>query len=264
MTRIIGFPRDYIQVIPNGVDTGRFRPLDTPNHESRRQFGLPPGGLVMGMVARFVPFKNHAGMFHALATMREAKIDVRLALAGDGPLCDKLKQLARQLGIATRVHFLGEVERVETLYRALDIVVSNSSHHEGMSNSVLEAMASGVPVLATRVAASAELLDEGNAGLLVPPRDTSALVAALRQLIDRPDLRRSLSRAGRQRVEQHYTLSSVVESYRRLYLELAGVSGTRSNHAFLGHLRDAANVLRSRLLTFTTPQANQLLGHPKL
>ena len=228
LASVVGFPRERIHVIPNGVDTDRFRPSDTSKSELRRQLGLPSGGLLIGMVARFVPFKDHAGVFGTLAKLREAQIEVHLALAGDGPLGDELKQLAGKLDIADRVHFLGELARVEPLLGALDVFVSNSSHNEGMSNAILEAMASGVPVVATRVAASPELLDEGKAGILIPPRDTEALAAALRQLVDRPGFQLSLSQVGRQRAVDCYSISSMVESYSRLYLQAAGLSGRHS------------------------------------
>ena len=231
MSHIIDFPRSRIQVIPNGVDAERFQPSATPKCEFRRQLGLPASGLLIGMVARFVPFKDHAGVLHAVARLRGTTSEAHLALAGDGPLGDELRQLANKLDIADNVHFLGELSRVESLLYALDVLVSNSSHNEGMSNAMLEAMACGVPVVATRVAASPELLDEGNAGLLIAPRDTEALARALQQLIEKPKLRQSLSQLGRERIEAHYDITSMVESYGRLYLQLAGASGATCDGA---------------------------------
>ncbi|KKL55099.1 hypothetical protein LCGC14_2258800 [marine sediment metagenome] len=147
----IGFPRDRIQVIPNGVDTGRFRPSDAPNGELRRELGISASGFLLGMVARFVEFKDHAGVFRALAQLREAGIEAHLALAGSGPLQDELGRLADELRIVDRVHFLGELNPVEPLLHALDVLVSNSSHNEGMSNAVLEAMAcAALPVILLR------------------------------------------------------------------------------------------------------------------
>jgi glycosyltransferase involved in cell wall biosynthesis len=223
MTSIVGFPRDRIEVINNSVDVDRFRPSGVPKTELRRQLGLPAEGLLIGMVARFVPFKDHAGVLHAVAGLLQAKIETRLALVGSGPLGDELRRLAHELEIADRVHFLGELDRVERFLNALDVFVSNSSHNEGLSLAILEAMACDVPVVATRVAAHAEVLDEGNAGVLIPPRDTPSLVRALRQLADDPHLLSSLGRTGRQRIQDHYTLASMVESYRQLYIQLAGL-----------------------------------------
>lgn len=222
MTHVVGFPRYRIQVIPNGVDTERFRPLDSTKSELRRQLGLPPSGLLIGMVARFVRFKDHAGVIRAVAMLRGRGTQTHLAFAGSGPLRGELEQLASALGVSDCVHFLGEMPRVERLLHALDVFVSNSSHNEGMSNAILEALACAIPVVATRVAASPELLDEGSAGLLISPRDPDALATALRQLVDKPELRKLLSQAGRQRIEDRYGIGSMVESYGRLYLRLAG------------------------------------------
>ena len=101
-----------------------------------------------------------------------------------------------------------------------------------MSNAILEGMACGVPVVATSVAASPELLDGGNAGMLVPPRDVSALVNALRQLVESAELRNLLSGKAHGRIRLKYDILSMIESYRQLYLELANTADARSRHRF--------------------------------
>ncbi len=222
----IGFPRERIQVISNGVDLDRFHPPTRAKQETRRQLGLPAEGLMLGMVARFVPFKDHAGVLRAVAQLRADDVELHLALAGDGPLRDELAELAGRLAISDRVHFLGELAAVETLLHGLDVLVSNSSCNEGMSNAILEAMACGVPVIATRVAASPELLDDGQVGPLVSPANVEELVAAIRQLAGDTELRETLSQQVRRRVERHYSIPAMVDSYRSLYLELsAAVDG---------------------------------------
>jgi len=225
MTDVVGFPRDGIHVINNSVDTERFRPSGVPRCELRRQLHLPPNGLLIGMVARFVGFKNHAGVLDAVAKLRAVGIQTELVLVGSGPLRGELAQLANTLRIADCVHFLGELDGVERLLHALDVFVSNSSHNEGLSLSLLEAMACEVPVVATRVAGHPDVLDEGRAGVLIPPQDTGALMGALRQLALDPALRSSLGGAGRRRVVDHYAASSMVEAYRQLYTRLARSPG---------------------------------------
>lgn len=220
LAAVVGFPRNRITVIPNGVDTDRFRPANG-KAEARREFGLPERGTVLGMVARLIPVKNHAGVFHAVAALREAGTDVHLALAGDGPLRGDLQRLADTLAIVDRVHFLGETQRVERILHALDIYVSNS-HREGMSNTILEAMACGLPIIATAVGATEELLAGGGAGLLIPPRDTLSLVHACRELLRQPALRGTLGLAARDRAETVFSLSRMIEGYSRMYLDLVG------------------------------------------
>jgi L-malate glycosyltransferase len=222
MAECIGFPSTKIQVISNGVDTDRFQPSSLAKHELRRQLALPVDGFLVGMVARLVPFKNHNGMLQALAQLRGAGVEIHLALAGDGPLRAELAELAQTLNVADRVHFLGELADTSRLLGALDVLVSNSSHNEGMSNAILEAMACGIPVVATRVAASPELLDEGAAGILVAPRDIGELAAAIGRLQHDVAQRLALGKNARLRVEQSYSITSMVESYRQLYLQLAG------------------------------------------
>ena len=225
----IRFPREQIQVIPNGVELARFRPRHQGTAEVRRELGLPADSPVIGMVARFVPFKNHAGVLEALAELRDRSPLPHLALAGDGELRGDLEQLAARLRISDQVHFLGELGHVEDFLPALDIFVSNSSYNEGMSNAVLEAMACAVPCISTRIAAGPELLDNGRAGLLVEPEGPQGLAAALRQLLYDPQLQAQLGAIGRQRVEQHYSVEVMVESYRQLYLQLMG-HGTAAGH----------------------------------
>ncbi|MBN2474408.1 MAG: glycosyltransferase [Pirellulales bacterium] len=224
-SNIVGFPRNRIHVINNSADVARFRPSATAKHELRNQFGLPPNAFLVGMVARFVPFKDHAGAVRAVARLCEDGADAHLALAGSGPLEGELRRLADTLDIADHVHFLAELNENEVVHllQAMDVFVSNSSHNEGMSLSVLEAMACAVPVVSTRVAASPEVLDGGAAGVLIPPQDTESLSLALQQLADDPDTRRALGQAGRQRVVDQYSTRCMVESYRRLYARLASL-----------------------------------------
>ena len=224
MTEIVGYPRSKIQVIPNSVDVEKNRRLEFPKRQLRAEFGMPEDGYLIGMLARFVPFKNHAGVLHAVATLRETGIDAHLALAGNGPLRDELQGLARDLGIAANVHFLGETDQVARLLNSLDVFVSNSACNEGLSLALLEAMACEVPVVATAVAGHPEVLDGGKAGMLIPPKDPDALVAALRHLGDKPDVRDSLGRLGRQRAEDRYSVDVMVESYRKLYINAAGLA----------------------------------------
>jgi sugar transferase (PEP-CTERM/EpsH1 system associated) len=224
MAETIGFPRERIDVIPVGVDTRRFRMADSDKNALRRQLGLPQDVLLLGMVARFIPLKDHEGVIQALARLSQAGIELHLALAGDGPLRTQLEAAARELQVADRVHFLGIVPQVEPVLRALDILVSNS-HREGMSVTIVEAMASGLPVVATDVGAAEELLAAGAAGVLIRPRDADALVAAIHELAQQPARRRMLGQAARQRAEAVFSTTAMVEGYARMYQELFRQAG---------------------------------------
>ena len=222
MVEVVGAARNEIQVIPNGVDSARFRPLPAEQDECRRQFGLPTTGLLLGMVARLVPVKNHLGVFRAVAQLKDHGIGVQLALAGDGPLREDLRQAATGLGIADRVYFLGNVVRVERLLPALDVFVLNS-HTEGMSNTILEAMSCGVPVVATAVGSTPAIIADGRSGCLIPAGDVAALVRALDNLARDPLLRRNMGQTGRMQIEHGFSIDRMVRDYQELYLRKASV-----------------------------------------
>lgn len=224
MTNIVGYPRDKIRVIPNGVDVEQFRRLDVPRRDLREEFGLSGVGYLIGMLARFVPFKNHAGVLRALPKLHEAGIDAHLALAGSGPLRDELKTLAESLGITDRVHFLGNTDQTCRFLNCLDVFVSNSTSGEGLSLALLEAMACEVPLVATAVAEHPNVLDDGRAGTLIAPEDEDALAEALLHLAEHPEVRTSLGQAGRQRAMDRYSFDGMMEAYQELYRREAGVA----------------------------------------
>jgi sugar transferase (PEP-CTERM/EpsH1 system associated) len=219
MADLVGYSRKRIQVIPNGVDTVRFSPRPQERNEARRHFGLPQSNLVVGMVARMVPVKNHRGVLDAVADLVEAGMPITLALAGDGPLLGELQRIAGELGLQGRVRFLGDVANVDRFLESLDLFVLNSLS-EGMSNTVLEAMACGLPVVATTVGANTDLVVEGQTGLLIPPNDCAALRHAIAVLAADSPLRESMGNQGRARVERLHGMEKMVRDYSQLYDEL--------------------------------------------
>ncbi|MBI2827570.1 MAG: glycosyltransferase [Planctomycetia bacterium] len=220
MANLVGLPRERIEVVANGVDTDRFQPAGNRRAEERAAFGLPSGGLLLGMVARLVPVKNHAGVLEVVARLRSQGLEVALALAGDGPLRDELAQLARELKIADRVHFLGDVARVERFYQAIDVFILNS-HSEGMSNTILEAMACGLPIVATSVGSNAEIIVARRTGMLVAKDNVVELAAALNELVGAAALREALGTAARQRAKEEYSVDRMVGRYEQIYEQLA-------------------------------------------
>ncbi|WP_321495889.1 glycosyltransferase [uncultured Desulfobacter sp.] len=217
MTNIVNFPMKKIRVIPNGVNVAQFRRLGIPRCELREQFSLPDTEFLIGMVARFVPFKNHAGVLKALPKLHEAGINAHLALAGNGPLRDQLKMLSESLGIADKVHFLGNINQTCRFLNSLDVFVSNSTSGEGLSLAVLEAMACEVPVVATAVAEHPNVLDNGKAGSLIAPESEDALGETLLHLAKHPQVLTSFGQAARQRVLNRYNYDGMMTAYQQLY-----------------------------------------------
>jgi glycosyltransferase involved in cell wall biosynthesis len=197
-----------IRVIPNGVDTDRFAPsaVSAPSDTVRLCF-----------VGRLVRQKGLDVLLDALARLVDRSW--RLTLVGDGPERPKLVGQAVALGLAGRFRFVGWTDRdaLPGLLAAHDLFVF-PSRDEGMPNAVLEAMAAGLPVVATAIAGNEELVVDGQTGLLVPPGDPAALAQALVRLLDAPGLRGTYGRAGRDRVEREYSWKRVAEAYLRLCL----------------------------------------------
>lgn len=209
-----------LHLVGNGVDTGLFRPA--PHDQRRRALGIGPGALVLGAVARLDPVKRLDLAFGPLAELAAGGVDAHFVIAGDGPDRARLEQAAHQAGVRSRVHFLGTVAESATLYPEFDLFLLPSDM-EGTSLSLLEAMASAVPCVATAVGGNPAVLDGGAAGCLVPPGDAPALRAAIARLWADPPARRQLGRAGRERVVAHYSLDTMIARYQELYeTQLAG------------------------------------------
>jgi glycosyltransferase involved in cell wall biosynthesis len=219
LCRVDGFSGGRIEVIENGIDFERYGPA-VDRAASRRRLGLDPARLYAAVVARFHPVKDHATLLNAFARVAAARSDADLLLIGDGPLRPELEAQVRTLGIEGRVHFLGVRSDVADLLRAAD-VFTLTSVSEAASLTLLEAMATGLPVVVTAVGGNPEIVRDGREGLLAPRGDASAIAAALLRLLGDPEARRRLGAAGRERVRQRYRLEQTVESYWRLYQSLA-------------------------------------------
>jgi glycosyltransferase involved in cell wall biosynthesis len=172
----------------------------------------------VGCVANLRPVKNVDGLLRAAAIIHAQRPNVRFAVAGDGPERTNLESLRDSLGLRDRFHFLGSLADVPAFLDSVRIAVL-PSHSEGMSNSLLEAMAAGKAIVATNVGANARVL--GDAGVIIPPRDDATLAAALRNLIDDPARVANLGRAAQLRVEAHFSREKMVERFENFYFELA-------------------------------------------
>ena len=199
-----------VRVVPNGIDAAPYAAAGAQRDAVRAALGLG-GAFVVGSVARLVPVKDQACQLAALARCPQAT----LVLVGDGPERAALEALAAQLGVTARVRFLGTRHDVPNLLAAFD-VFTLSSLSEGLPVAVLEAMAAGLPVVATRVGGVPEAVRDGVTGLLTPPRDAAALGAAWRAL-ESPQRRAALGAAGRAVVRSRFSLAAMVRAYEALY-----------------------------------------------
>jgi sugar transferase (PEP-CTERM/EpsH1 system associated) len=215
--RQFDFPREKIRVVANGVDLSRFA-LARHGLDYKTRLGLPANALVFGVVGRVVPVKAYPILLQAAKLVFNEIPNAHLVLVGDGPLLEELVQLAEVYQIAKRVHFLGARKDVPEILRGLDVFVL-ASESEGMSNTILEAMASARPVIATAVGGNPELVVDGETGLLVPPNDPPAMAAAIMKLLRDPEWGRHMGRLGRRRIEEKFSLEVMVRNYENVYLE---------------------------------------------
>lgn len=222
----VGVNRNKVQQIYNGVDHHQFAP------QSVKPLALLPaqwqgldGIVVMGTVGRLTPVKDQQLLLRAVAQLRNDRPDLtdrlRLVIVGDGPLYPVLSRMICELALQDMVWLAGDRKDVSSLLQALDIFVLPSLG-EGISNTVLEAMASGLPIIATAVGGNVELVDEGVNGLLFPAGDSQALAHAMAALIRDSEERVRQGANSRTRVCQRFDWNSTVIAYLRLYDELLG------------------------------------------
>jgi sugar transferase (PEP-CTERM/EpsH1 system associated) len=218
-------PMPRIRVLPNGVDTSRFVQRPGEGEQTRQGLGLGDGSLVIGAVGRLVPIKDHVTLLRAAEILISRGLPVRVLLAGSGPELAKHKEfVARSPRLAGRVVFAGAVSDVAALLNAMDVFVLPSLS-EGMSNTLLEAMASSLPVVATRVGGNPELVEDERSGWLFEPRDVMALAAILERAGRDANRRQEIGQAARRRAVEHFSLEGMIETYRSLYVELASKRG---------------------------------------
>jgi glycosyltransferase involved in cell wall biosynthesis len=221
--RVGAVPRHKIRYIPNGVDTERFKPNLEDRLKFRKELGVD--GFVWLAVGRFDPQKDYPSMLQAFAHVVHKHSNTILLIAGDGPLRKTMENLARELGIEKRTKFLGIRRDIPQLMNAADAYVMSSSW-EGMPNVLLEASATGLPIVATDVGGNREIVLDGVTGFLVPPRNPEALARAMLRIMDLSDEeRKEMGKRARKHIEVKFNLDRVVDLWEILYYELLEKKG---------------------------------------
>lgn len=204
-------------ILPNGFELDRFRPDPEARIAVRAELGIPPQARVVGLVARYHPIKDHCTFLKAASQVAQIHPDVHFLLIGPGvdPGNSELNQLTKQLGLKDRTLFLGARNDLPALTSALDVAVS-SSKSEAFSNALGEALACGVPCVATDVGESCAIV--GGSGRLVPPGNPEAMASALNELLQAGGTaRRALGEAGRLRIMREFSMNRVAENYQDFY-----------------------------------------------
>jgi sugar transferase (PEP-CTERM/EpsH1 system associated) len=216
---------ERIRVIYNGVDTEKFRPRADTRASLRKRFGLPENRFIVGTVGRTVAIKDHPTLLRAVEIMVRGGIDAHALLVGSGPELPRNQQIAADSPVlAGRVTFIGDCDQVPDLLNAMD-AFALTSISEGMSNTLLEAMATGLPVIATDVGGNPEIIVEDSSGWLFRPRDAESLAARLTLLAAQENLRRQTGAAAREQVIERFSLERMLKEYTSLYRGLAAQHG---------------------------------------
>ncbi len=203
-------PAHKLAAVYNGVDTERFSPGPGPRRARR------PGGLSIGAVGRLVEEKDYDNLLRALALLRDRGVAFDARIVGEGPLYGRLRTLSQSLGLDIHVAFLGRRSDVPELLREFDVYVL-SSRHEGMPLAVLEAMATGLPIVSTAAGAVTEVIADGCNGLVVPTGDPAALADALARMAAEPALAAHLAESALADVRRLYSIQGTMARYSNLF-----------------------------------------------
>jgi len=208
---------ERVSVIRNGRNISEYRDADSAPVES--ELDIDDSELVVGTVGRLLERKGHFELITAWANRQESEVDARLLFVGEGKDGDAIRSHAQELECADSIEFLGTRRDVPALLSAMD-VFAFPSYFEGLPGAVIEAMAAGLPIVATPVDGTEALLDNYHTGLFVPPKTTDDLEWALTRLLETPDLRGSLGDDAQQRAQAAFGIDSMVDAFETLYVDV--------------------------------------------
>ncbi len=216
-------PESRIALIHNGVDTNRFRP-EKDRAYAESTLALPPRGPVIGVIAGLRPEKGHEVLLEAMPLVLRAVGEARLLVVGDGPLRERITQKIARGGLSDCVTLAGSRDDVDRIIPACDVVVL-PSWQEGVPVSALEAMACAVPVVATDVGGTTEVVEHEQTGLVVPQGNPRAMAEAIIDLLRKPEYAHALGKQGRERVTERFDLETMIEKTVLIYRELLDRNG---------------------------------------
>jgi glycosyltransferase involved in cell wall biosynthesis len=218
----IGYAKDKLTVIPNGVSTTLFQPDSPARAALRRELGLSPNTVLIGAAGRYHPQKDYRTLIHAAKAIFDAAPDCELAICGDHvtALNGDLARWIAETGIGNRIHMLGRRDDMPKFMAALDLFVSSACFGEGFPNVVAEAMSCGTPCVVTDIGDSALIV--GSTGKVVQPEDPGALARACLEMREAGrETRGGLGMAARARIVSEFSMGRMVSSYEQLYLQAA-------------------------------------------
>ena len=210
-------PGEKILTIYNGVDLKKFFPRP-PSACILEEFGLGKEDKIIGMVTKFASVKDPETLLKAVNEIRKTYPRIKCLLVGDGPLKESLKLKVESLKLGNNIIFPGKRNDITRILSIMDVFVLTSLI-EGLPNTILEAMACGLPVVATNVGGIPEVVENGKSGILVEPRDYSSIADAVVNLLENANLRKEMGARGREIVERKFGLDRMIEDYENLYMQ---------------------------------------------
>jgi len=213
----LGVSPNKIRVIPHGINASEYDPKKR-GHHCRNLLGIKPTELVIGYVGRLVPLKGVNFLIDAFKIVSGKNSNAKLLIVGDGPQRNQLEYLSGNMKSEKKIIFTGFVpkERMPEIYATLDIFVLPSLT-EGLSNTLLEAMASGKPVITTPIGGNTELIENGKNGYLVHTRSVKELAEIILDLLNSPNERTQMGKAGRIKILDQYTWDKIIPKYEKIY-----------------------------------------------
>jgi len=210
--------------IPLGLELDDLLTCERFRGTLRNELGIDSNKKLIGIIARLVPIKGHRFFLESAKLVLQSHSNVLFLVIGDGELQKELKEYAESLGISDKVMFLGFRKDLPVIYADLDIVAL-SSLSEGLPVTIIEGMASAKPIVAARVGGVPELLDEGNAGIIVPAANPQELARGIIKILDNPDIAKKMGEYGRQTAMSRYRVDTLVENIAKLYEQLLEEKG---------------------------------------
>jgi glycosyltransferase involved in cell wall biosynthesis len=206
-------PGERLTSVPTGIDTGRFAPGDT--QEARQALGLPQDRHYLGIVATLRSWKGHLYLLDAFAA--SAPDNWTLLIIGDGPMRNIIEEKIETLGLGGRVKLVGQQDKPELWLKALDLFCLPSYANEGVPQAILQAMLTALPIVTTPVGAILEAVKDGETALVVPPKDSTALAAALRKLMNDPELAATLGMRARETAVGQFSREIMLDRMERVF-----------------------------------------------
>lgn len=215
LIKLTGIKEEKVICIPNGVKLQRFD-VEIDKGSKRREIGIQENDIVVGIIGSLDPIKDHKTFLYAGVEIIKEFPNAKFLIIGDGSLKEELLSLSEKIGLGKRVLFLGQRDDIPEILKIMDVFIS-SSLREGMSNTILEAMAVGLPVIATKVGGTPEIVVDGKTGFLVCPANPKELAEGIIKVLKNPQQAKNMGKAGQEKVRENFSLNKMIKSYENLY-----------------------------------------------